>query len=184
MLNHYYWLWNSILPKDFCEYIISSTNWDAYEDGTIFSKENNGPVVDKELRRTNVVWVDQMSVMGCVCNQYIQAANQSANWNYIIDSSEKVQLGKYELNGHYDWHKDTHVPGLDNRQRKLSISILLNDEFEGGELEFKDLTKEQQPTMKQGSIIVFPSFLEHRVNPITSGVRFSSVAWVSGPAFV
>lgn len=184
MLNHYYWLWDSILPKEFCEYIISSTNWDSYEDGTIFSKETNAPIVDKELRKTNVVWVDQMSVMGCICNQYIKAANQSANWNFVTDSLEKVQLGKYELNGHYDWHKDTYSPGADNKQRKLSISILLNDEFQGGELEFKDLTEEQQPKMKQGSIIVFPSFLEHRVKPVTNGSRFSSVAWVSGPAFV
>ena len=40
------------------------------------------------------------------------------------------------------------------------------------------------PTMKEGSIIVFPSFINHRVAPVTKGTRYSLVAWFVGPPFV
>lgn len=183
MLNNYYWIWQNAIPKEICEYVIQSTDWGNAEDGTVYAKESNNQVVDGKIRKTNVVWVSQMTIMGCIANQYIKAANQSANWNFIVDSLEEIQLGQYEVGGHYDWHKDTFAP-VENKQRKLSISMLLNDDFEGGEFEFKDLGNTQQPKMEQGSIIVFPSYLEHRVNPITKGTRFSSVTWATGPSFV
>jgi PKHD-type hydroxylase len=63
--------------------------------------------------------------------------------------------------------------------------VLLNNpsEFDGGEFEFKELLPEQQACLSQGSIIVFPAFLDHRVKPVTKGERFSAVCWASGPAF-
>jgi PKHD-type hydroxylase len=35
----------------------------------------------------------------------------------------------------------------------------------------------------RGTLVAFPSYLLHRVTPITSGTRKSLVAWVSGPVF-
>jgi PKHD-type hydroxylase len=34
-----------------------------------------------------------------------------------------------------------------------------------------------------GNAIVFPSYIAHRVLPITSGMRQALVAWIHGPAF-
>jgi PKHD-type hydroxylase len=65
-------------------------------------------------------------------------------------------------------------------QRKISASLLLNDEseYEGGDLVVLD---EIIKTKKQGTIIVFPSFMAHQVTPITRGVRYSAVCWMGGP---
>jgi PKHD-type hydroxylase len=66
--------------------------------------------------------------------------------------------------------------------RKLSMTVLLNDpkEFEGGNLEIagKDLLP-----MKQGHAAIFASFLQHRVTPVTKGVRRSLVMWFGGEPF-
>ena len=98
---------------------------------------------------------------------------------------QEMQLSRYlaEDGGHYDWHIDGTEPE-EGMQRKLSISILLNDpaEFEGGELQIKGVESKNILT-KRGSIVVFPSFLEHRVTPVTWGVRYSAVTWAMGPAF-
>jgi predicted 2-oxoglutarate/Fe(II)-dependent dioxygenase YbiX len=69
-------------------------------------------------------------------------------------------------------------------QRKLSCVILLNDstEFEGGCLRIKEV-ESNNLLVKKGSIIVFPSFLEHTVTPVAKGVRYTAVTWASGPAF-
>lgn len=183
MLKHSYWLWDSVLPKEFCNLVIKETDWTKKQKGTVF--ENNDFKVNEKARITNVVWVDSMSPIGCVAITYINSANAQAGWNYNINSMESVQIGQYKKTGHYDWHVDIAMPDQNNMQRKLSISIQLNDpsEYEGGNLEFKDIPEKEQPKLLQGSIIVFPSFLQHRVTPIISGTRYSAVTWAGGPAF-
>ena len=60
------------------------------------------------------------------------------------------------------------------------MSIILNDEYEGGEFEFfaKDTI-----LSKRGTIIVFPSYMQHRVKPVTKGTRYSLVTWFCGEPF-
>jgi PKHD-type hydroxylase len=72
--------------------------------------------------------------------------------------------------------------------RKLSIIVTLNssESYDGGELKFdlgnhRSVDKTKMNHMSQpGTIIVFPSFLQHCVTPVTSGVRYSLVSWCSG----
>ena len=95
---------------------------------------------------------------------------------------DPVQLAQYGVSDYFDWHIDL---GLGrSSMRKLSITVQLADpaNYEGGELQFHGLANVQQPK-SQGTAIVFPSFLPHRVTPVTRGTRYSLVAWASGPAF-
>ena len=46
------------------------------------------------------------------------------------------------------------------------------------------VTLEEIPRLEEGSIIVFPSFVEHRVTPVTEGIRYSLVSWFVGPLYV
>ena len=93
--------------------------------------------------------------------------------------TEKLQFTEYEGQGsHYDWHPDI---GPNTTKRKLSIVVQLSDEkdYEGGEL----LINTGQlliPSKKQGTVILFPSFLMHKVEPLQSGNRYSLVSWISG----
>jgi PKHD-type hydroxylase len=65
-------------------------------------------------------------------------------------------------------------------QRKISASLLLNDgsDYEGGDLIILD---EIAKNKKQGTIIVFPSFMAHSVTPVTKGIRYTAVCWMNGP---
>jgi PKHD-type hydroxylase len=182
MYVNYYWHWDSVLPKDVCDLVIKSTDWDNAEKAQIYLKGGQNSEINKGTRDTDICWQDQSSMIGCIAQTYIGYANISAGWNFDVNGVERVQIGKYGVGGHYDWHIDASIPE-DGFQRKLSVSILLNDpnEFEGGELEFKDVSN--QPKLKQGSIIVFPATIEHRVLPVTSGVRYSAVTWARGFPF-
>ena len=77
----------------------------------------------------------------------------------------------------------------------MTLQLTDGSEYEGGELEFdfrnynpnmrdesKHLRKAQE-ILSKGSIIVFPSFLWHRVKPVTKGVRYSLVMWSLGYPF-
>jgi len=58
------------------------------------------------------------------------------------------------------------------------------EEYEGGEFEMQPLhlnAPAQEHLRTQGTVLVFPSFVVHKVNPITKGTRHSLVAWMEGP---
>ena len=68
------------------------------------------------------------------------------------------------------------------------MTVLLNDNYEGGEFQFSICNQEKCERYvpefnKAGSIIVFPSDMEHRVAPVIKGVRYSLVVWFLGPPF-
>jgi len=74
-------------------------------------------------------------------------------------------------------------------QRKLSATVQLTDEskYKGGELLFKDLKGKNEPEIltnkvfkKKGTIVVFPSYMLHKVTPVTQGIRHSLVLWTCG----
>jgi PKHD-type hydroxylase len=86
----------------------------------------------------------------------------------------------------------THNSHWVGKIRKLSMTINLNtaEEYEGGTLKFdfgphanRDRYFECTEARKQGSIIIFPSFVHHQITPITSGIRKSLVLWTLGRPF-
>ena len=77
----------------------------------------------------------------------------------------------------------------------MTCQLTDKSEYEGGELEFdlrnyapnnKNFINHVKTTNKmtsKGSIIVFPSFVWHRVKPVTKGTRYSLVIWNLGYPF-
>jgi len=177
MLNTYYQLYENALDKEFCEHIIKHIKWENAEKANL-----DGEVVEWR-RKSDIVWDNIYSPIGCVAQYNINLANALAGWNYPVNYYEKMQMSRYSDGGHYDWHIDCFAP-VNGVQRKLSCSIQLNDpsEYEGGGLEL-EVEPGRNMLAKQGSIIVFPSFLKHRVQPVTSGTRYAAVTWAYGPAF-
>ena len=122
----------------------------------------------------------------------VQYANKT--WNFDLSQQEDIQFTEYEPRGHYNWHNDSlkNPMNLKNMQRKLSMVVQLSDpkDYVGGDLRFnlRGLDSSQSDTImsppsefkQQGSIVVFPSFLWHKVEPITSGKRYSLVMWTLG----
>lgn len=175
MIKYTYWKWDSVLSDEQCNLLINQTNWEEGNKAQVGNYELN-----QEVRKTDVVWQPNLSVAGCLCNTYATAANRLAGWDFDLLFNEQVQMSKYKSDGgFYDWHIDIAEP-QDELQRKLSVSILLNDDFEGGEFDF-DL--ESNVLTKKGSILVFPSFVRHRVRPVTKGTRYTAVNWIRGVKF-
>lgn len=116
--------------------------------------------------------------------EFAYTANQECKWDYQINHREAVQFARYGVNQHYNWHTDTFPLSGSDTDRKLTIVVLLNDpsEFEGGDFQVR-LYNDYTAPLKKGSMIAFPSILEHRVVPVTSGIRYSATMWLSGPRF-
>jgi len=125
----------------------------------------------------------------------IYMENVNNNWNFDYDAIEDLQFTTYGPEQHYNWHADQRsVPYTDadkylqGKIRKISFSVLLNHDYEGGEFEFElGLPHEENRTelcqVKTGEAIVFPSFTYHRVRPVTKGKRYSLVGWICGKPY-
>jgi predicted 2-oxoglutarate/Fe(II)-dependent dioxygenase YbiX len=122
-------------------------------------------------------------------NRTIESANEDY-YNFDLNGYDSIQYSEYraEDNGHYGYHIDFMHDSIpqseyDYMTRKLSFSILLNDDYNGGEFEFLFSEKSLQHKLEKGDMLLFPSFFMHRVAPVTEGVRKSLVSWVTGPKF-
>jgi PKHD-type hydroxylase len=78
--------------------------------------------------------------------------------------------------GHFGWHSDQ-GPTV---KRQLSLTLQLTDpaRYEGGMLEFRHDGQTMTAPRERGTLIAFPSYVVHRVTPVTAGTRKSIVAWV------
>jgi PKHD-type hydroxylase len=111
-------------------------------------------------------------------NSVISANNDYYKFN-IDYSNVDCFFAKYETGMHYQQlHMDCIAGDL---QRKLSFSLLLNDNFEGGD--FK-LLHDAVIKATKGKLLVFPSFIPHAITPVTAGTRYAIFGWFYGPNFV
>ena len=142
--------------------------------------------VDTKKRTTTISWIPfkEMQPMYDQINEFIQKANRNHFGFEDIQITEQAQFTEYPEGGFYDWHMDTdvnmqHEPPV----RKISMTLLLSPEnqFEGGDLEL--MAPGKRVKLKQGHAIIFASFLNHRVAPVTRGVRQSLVMWFGGEPF-
>ena len=209
-LKHSFWYFTSVLSSKFCDELIQYGNSLREQEaliGDITSKQEAGKEITKEdidnlkrKRDSNISWIAEPWLYREI-HPYVELANKNAEWNFQWDFSEACQFTKYKLNQYYDWHQDgwnepydrPTAPDFHGKIRKLSVTVSLSDQndYEGGELEFdfrnRDDGKEDRRACKEilpkGSICVFPSFIWHRVTPVTKGIRYSLVMWSLGYPF-
>ena len=182
---HFYY-WDKALTDEDCDMIIhEGLALNNFKQAGV-NKDN---LPDPELRQGSIAWFPKESPIDFLCKTYVGRANNEANWNYIINDSEQVQFSIYGLQSKYGWHRDTNVEMPEGTPvRKLSISVQLShpDDYENGDFQIKnfygnELTEHKESLRNRGTVIVFPSFLEHQVTPVTKGTRYSLVQWYRGP---
>lgn len=161
-------------------------NQDQLLDAKIVDPRGNDGSLD--IRSSRILWISDEEKFKHLYEEMANIINNVNDhcYNYSLYGFECFQYSEYHAseNGHYTWHIDTSVRGGQKHVRKLSFSAGLNDNYEGGELEFRMGPNTVQYKLKKGQIIVFPSFILHRVAPVTKGVRKTLVGWSRGPNFV
>ena len=141
-------------------------------------------IQDRELRYAEARWIEPGSdsqFIFDILSDLFRSANRQ--FRYDIDAMrEPVLHASYPVGSHFTWHTDTSRDMMTTR--KLSVSILLSktEEFDGGELEFCPGSG-FETNAGQGSAVIFPSYMAHRVTPVTRGTRKALVAWIHGEEF-
>lgn len=208
ILDHHYWVFKNELSPHICDEIVKYAEQKDFEKGVVGGSVDEVKKIQdtdeykhslKQIRNSNIVWLPEQWVHNEII-PFVNTANKNAKWDFNLVTFETLQFSRYDVGQFYDWHPDQSRKLFTdekkkNMTRKLSVSVILNDDFEGGDLQFReqidpiDNNNKDTITMTceergKGTVIVFPSFVWHRVTPVTKGVRKSLVMWNIGPKFV
>jgi PKHD-type hydroxylase len=170
--------------KEECQKIIEIGKSKNILVGTIGSKK--GLKEESKVRKSEVAFLHPTNETAWIFKRLVDITDKLNSQFFEFDIFgfvEGLQFTQYQSpNGHYGFHTDRIPNGL---IRKLSITIQLSDplDYTGGDLELKTSEIEQFAPRDQGCLTMFPSYILHRVKPVTDGTRYSLVAWVTGKKF-
>lgn len=180
-INHfnYYYYTNAFTPEEIIEIRELGDNLPKQKAVTGGGDEAR----ESDYRISDISWFSENESSRWLYEkiaEYAIAANRDM-WNFDIWGyfDELQYTTYYGDGGHYDWHADL-GPKISNR--KLSCVLQLSDpgEYEGGDLEMNIGSSILTVPKGLGTLCFFPSFVLHRVTPLTGGVRTSLVTWFSG----
>ena len=176
---------NNAISDEFCKQIIEEyDDTDDWKPGTINDYEIN------EYRKCEVVFLSQDETL----EKNPKTRNELDKKLYeIINNQLEKYLKKYDSLGYVQIKEDTgymllryktgdyvkkHVDTSSEQHRTLSCSLILNDDYDGGEVSF--FNGEVKPSLKKGDLLVFPSSFTypHEVLPVKSGTRYSIITWI------
>jgi PKHD-type hydroxylase len=158
------------LPAEYCDRLIARAQELPANDGTLGIAAKGLP----DVRRSKVRWLDVAGQDFTIANDImflVRIANRQS-FGFDIVGPDAAQFTEYHASegGKYDWHQDISWEST-------------APYYEGGDFEFFRIPSPGAEMRKRGAVLVFPSFLQHRVTPVTAGVRQSLVSWIEGPKF-
>ncbi len=187
LTNHYFF------PKVFdtldVDRILAISELYEFQDAKVHSNGTD-ETIDSKLRESSIKWlIPEENKTEWIYEKLMMCVIEANTdmWEFDINHfKDAIQYTEYygDVEGHYDWHID--MGGGNSITRKISIVVQLSDpeDYEGGELQIQTGGEEHISIIKKkGSVTLFPSYLRHRVSPVTKGTRKSLVLWVGGSTF-
>lgn len=124
---------------------------------------------DSENAFVNITKIIDSHFHECI-SDYLQRFSSSIG---SYSSNNGYNVLKYNQGQEYIHHTDDSP----TTPRRLSGLAYLNDNYEGGELNFTKLNLKYYPMA--GDIVLFPSGMpyEHAAMPVTEGIKYAVVGW-------
>lgn len=180
-------IYDNVLPLVALSNFIKVINTLSFEDAKIIGNSSEG-VVEKNIRRTKQKFLSQINNSITIThwhnllyhyfhNMILKYSKDLNLIDFPISKIIDISILKYEGEGFYTWHVDHSaiIP------RTISCILLLNNDYEGGNLCFRnpDGTEEWSVDVTANRMILWPStfIYPHTVKPVTKGIRYSVVAW-------
>jgi len=176
--TNYYWFEHAFNGQEL-EWLENLQNLYNFETASTIAGDTN------DFRKSKIKWMHHDNASAWVYDR-LKDLSVEANsvWKFnlhtIVDSIQYTEYYATE-NGHYTWHQDFGPGGPSLRKISITVQLSGPDEYERPDLEYwrggNDI--ERAPRDK-GVVFIFPSYMMHRVTPVTKGTRRSFVLWVGG----
>jgi len=165
-----------VLTSTECQEIINYCT-DKCSPSNVIMPVDNKSSIAKNIRNSSNTFIapDELPMIKKVLDCIVAV---SSDWfNFPISTIEPIQYAEYTEGMYYNSHIDSgETLDLD---RDISVSVFLasKNQYEGGNLCFLYPTGWVEANEQQGSIVIFPSMLIHKVRKVKKGKRCSLVVW-------
>jgi PKHD-type hydroxylase len=145
--------------------------------------------LNAQIRSGRVQWISHTTIGPEIFSHLFTlgvVASEERGWGFeLAGIAHALQGVRYSSEGgqHYDWHVDWGVGNAMYRKLTAVVHLSPEDEFTGGHLQIATGSRPLDAHQEAGTVTVFPTFMLHRVTPVTGGCRSAAVAWILGPSF-
>ena len=181
ILEDYVKVYYDVVPEDLCDAIIKE-----YSNSNEWKLAETGGGLQTNVRNVDEIPMSQDAIIGdsqlrrqLDDRLFESVSSVSKKYHedfkhFVINVDTGYQLLRYKEGQFYTQHTDSFI----TQQRSLSCSLILNDDYEGGEFCFWDGTMMHKPP--KGAALVFPSnfMYPHEIRPVTKGERYSIITWL------
>jgi predicted 2-oxoglutarate/Fe(II)-dependent dioxygenase YbiX len=152
---------------------IESTVINDDGEGSVKSQGRTSAEIVMSKHMDNQYFKDFEDQCKSVINSCLESYREQMMISYNTFNIEGFYLLKYGVGEYFSSHYDAHS----TNKRSISVLIYLNDDYEGGELEFVHFDLKIKP--KAGTVILFPPNYPYRhiAHPVTSGTKYAVVTW-------
>lgn len=176
-----------LLTPEECRQIIDAMRTGGMEYGRVgnnnrFSTNFNYRVVKtKDVPRDEFPWLYER------VREYVKKVNREKFGVELWGLMDEIIFMEYEQgkdgmpDGFFTWHRDTGASYTAHRKLSLVIGLSSADAYDGGEFQVFDGGEKTVGKLHYGDVITIPSYVQHRVTPVTEGIRNSLVVFVMGP---
>lgn len=147
---------------------------------------DEGRLVESKIRTNSNLFVTESGFNGIeemriLNNEFLDLVDSAVkSYKDILGIKENTyynegfNLLRYEGGEHYDAHYD----GPTGSGRSISPILYINDDYEGGELEFVHFDLKIKP--KRGTLYLFPASYPytHIAHSVESGTKYAIVTWL------
>jgi len=176
----FYWSFCNSFSEEAAKRVIESAEQLGKQEATVGFGSIG--VLNKKIRDVKKIDMPAWSGIGAQMAGMALSANQQA-WKFTLSYANQCEYLIYDVDGHYYPHIDTNIDPKQEECRKLTVLAFLNNDFEGGRLFLQIGHEKIYPPQSLGTVLVFPAFILHGVEPVTKGIRRSIVTWMVGPWF-
>ena len=131
--------------------------------------------VDHSIRNSRIAWIHPGKDTWWLFDRAIMVFKSGLPFSTL----QSMQYTVYYDKGHYDFHRDIGT-GDEIMKARVNVGILQlssPSEYKGGVLQLKHEDEVIDVMKTQGMVTTFPIDMEHRVTPVTSGVRKTLIMW-------
>lgn len=169
-------IFENFLSPEECDFLLNKCKEELTLSNAKVYGDDSNTTHKKTNRKSSIGWISDLEFLN---ERLTNKLRETFNINGMeVTGLKPFQFTEYKEGEYFDWHTDS--TGTIYRDRFTSIVIQLNDSYNGGILEIKNIKGEFVPIEnKIGTLYIFNSRLLHRVTPVVDGVRYSLVNWVS-----
>jgi predicted 2-oxoglutarate/Fe(II)-dependent dioxygenase YbiX len=165
---------DNLFTKDECNQII-----EVSKERLVSAETNKDGEPSKKTwgRRSQICWIDSQSCLNALVARAARLLTDISLAEHClnIDFIENPQFTQYKPFDYYRKHKDV---GFGGPHRLMSATVELTNpkDYVGGGV-WIDSLGGTKPRLNQGSMVAFPSILNHSALPVWFGTRYSMVIW-------